>query len=111
MANGTSRTRRCDRHDAAQRYAQARAFAAVAELDPLSALAADADRRKADRSTEHAGSDDVADNGWRSIPEDSPTPASHSRTSTQREVPLWASWRSGRSCAVSCDRRTACCFE
>ncbi|MFP5333645.1 MAG: hypothetical protein ACLGHX_14960 [Acidimicrobiia bacterium] len=36
MAKSTSRTRRCDRQDAAQRYAQARAFAAVAELDPLS---------------------------------------------------------------------------
>ncbi len=37
MAKRSSRTRRCDRQDAAQRYAQAEAFAEVAKLDPLSA--------------------------------------------------------------------------
>jgi len=37
MAKRTSRTRRCDRQDAAQRYDQAKAFAELAELDPISA--------------------------------------------------------------------------
>lgn len=37
MAKSGSRTRRCDRKDAAQRHDQARAFADLAELDPLSA--------------------------------------------------------------------------
>lgn len=37
MAKRTSRTRSCDRQDATQRHDQAKAFAEVAELDPLSA--------------------------------------------------------------------------
>lgn len=36
MAKRTSRTRPCDRQDAKQRHDQAKAFAEVAELDPLS---------------------------------------------------------------------------
>jgi hypothetical protein len=36
MARKSSRTRRCDRQDAGQRYAQAKAFAQLAELDPFS---------------------------------------------------------------------------
>ncbi|MEX2251410.1 MAG: hypothetical protein WD895_04975 [Acidimicrobiia bacterium] len=36
MAKRSSRTRPCDRHDAAQRYDQARAFGELAELDPES---------------------------------------------------------------------------
>lgn len=37
MAKRSSRTRPCDRHDAAQRHDQAKAFAALAELDPEAA--------------------------------------------------------------------------
>jgi hypothetical protein len=37
MAGKSTRTRRCNRQDAAQRHDQAKAFAEVAELDPLSA--------------------------------------------------------------------------
>ena len=36
MAKRTTRSRRCDRQAAAQRYDQAKAFAEMAELDPLS---------------------------------------------------------------------------